>query len=100
MVTDAWNGYHSIPFHKSDRHLITFITLFGQWYYMRAPQGFLSSRDGYNLQATIAALMLSWQSLSARSAASMTRFTKTATLSSTSGGQSISSPSLVTEVLF
>ena len=47
-VTDAWNGYHSVPLHQSDRHLTTFITPFGPWRYTRAPQGFLSSGDGYN----------------------------------------------------
>ena len=47
-VTDAWNGYHSVPLRESDRHLTTFITLFGRWHYTRAPQGFLSSGDGYN----------------------------------------------------
>ena len=47
-VTDAWNGYHSVPLRESDRHLTTFITPFGRWKYTRAPQGFLSSGDGYN----------------------------------------------------
>ena len=47
-VTDAWNGYHSVPLRDSDRHLTTFITPFGKWRYTRAPQGFLSSGDGYN----------------------------------------------------
>lgn len=47
-VTDAWNGYHSVPLCQSDRHLTTFITPFGLWRYTRAPQGFLSSGDGYN----------------------------------------------------
>ena len=47
-VTDAWNGYHSVPLRKSDRHLTTFITPFGRWRYTRAPQGFLSSGDSYN----------------------------------------------------
>ena len=45
---DAWNGYHSVPLRESDRHLTTFITPFGRWQYTRAPQGFLSSGDGYN----------------------------------------------------
>ena len=48
MVTDAWNGYHSVPLRKSDWHLTTFITPFGYWHYTRAPEGFLSSGDGYN----------------------------------------------------
>ena len=47
-VTDAWNGYHSVSQRPSDRHLTTFITPFGRWRYLRAPQGFLSSGDGYN----------------------------------------------------
>ena len=47
-VTDAWNGYHSVPLRQSDRHLTTFITPFGRFRYTRAPQGFLSSGDGYN----------------------------------------------------
>ena len=47
-VTDAWNGYHSVPLRASDRHLTTFITPFGRYRYTRAPQGFLSSGDGYN----------------------------------------------------
>ena len=47
-VIDAWNGYHSIPLREEDRHLTTFITPFGRWRYTRAPQGFLSSGDGYN----------------------------------------------------
>jgi hypothetical protein len=46
-VTDAWNGYHSVPLRESDHHLTTFITPFGRWHYLRAPQGFLSSGDGY-----------------------------------------------------
>jgi len=47
-VTDAWNGYHSVPLRPQDRQLTTFITPFGRWRYLRAPQGFLSSGDGYN----------------------------------------------------
>ena len=34
-VTDAWNGYHSVPLRESDRHLTTFITPFGRWRYTR-----------------------------------------------------------------
>ena len=47
-VTDAWNGYHSVPLCTSDLHLTTFITPFGRRRHYRAPQGFLSSGDGYN----------------------------------------------------
>ncbi|KAK3732636.1 hypothetical protein QZH41_011401, partial [Actinostola sp. cb2023] len=41
-------GTDSVPLRQSDRHLTTFITPFGRWQYARAPQGFLSSGDGYN----------------------------------------------------
>ena len=47
-VSDAWNGYHSVPLRESDRHLTSFITPFGKWRYLRTPQGFVSSGDGYN----------------------------------------------------
>ena len=47
-VIDAWNGYHSLVIHKDDRGLTTFITPWGVFRYVRAPQGFLSSGDGYN----------------------------------------------------
>ena len=46
-VMDAWNGYHSVPLGESDCNLTTFITPFRRWHYTRAPQGFLSSGDGY-----------------------------------------------------
>ena len=47
-VTDAWNGYHSVPIHPDDRHLTTFITPWGRYRYKVAPQGFLASGDAYN----------------------------------------------------
>lgn len=46
-VTDAWNGYHSVPVAEGDRHLLTFITEFGRYRYRVAPQGYLASGDGY-----------------------------------------------------
>ena len=46
--TDAWNGYHSCPLDVRDRHLTTFITEKGRYWYAAAPQGFLASGDGYN----------------------------------------------------
>ena len=45
---DAWNGFHSVPLCEKDKHLTTFITPFGRFRYLRAPQGFASSGDGYN----------------------------------------------------
>ena len=47
-VFDAWNGFHSLPIRKEDRWLFTFITQWGVYRYCRAPQGFVSSGDGYN----------------------------------------------------
>ena len=47
-VTDAWNGYHSVPLRESDRHLTTFITPWGRYRYCRNPQGFVGAGDGYN----------------------------------------------------
>ena len=47
-VTDAWNGYHSVPLRDSDRHLTTFITPWGRYRYRRNPQGFVGAGDGYN----------------------------------------------------
>ena len=47
-VTDAWNGYHSVPINPGDRHPTTFITPWGRYMYRVAPQGFLASGDAYN----------------------------------------------------
>ena len=47
-VCDVWNGYHSVPLREEDRHLTTFITPWGHFRYKRAPQGFVSSGDGFN----------------------------------------------------
>lgn len=45
---DCWNGYHSVPLHKADRHLTTFITPWGRYQYNTAPQGYIASGDGYS----------------------------------------------------
>ena len=47
-VFDAWNGYHSVPLRKEDRHLTTFITPWGRYRYCTAPQGYIASGDGYS----------------------------------------------------
>ena len=47
-ITDAWNGYHSVPIREEDRHVTTFITPWGRYRYKVAPQGFLASGDAYN----------------------------------------------------
>ena len=46
-VTDAWNGYHSVPIREEDRHLTTFITPWGRYRYKTCPQGYAASQDGY-----------------------------------------------------
>ena len=46
-VLDAWNGYHSLPLAESARDATTFITEFGRYRYLRAPQGFHASGDAY-----------------------------------------------------
>ena len=47
-VTDARDGFHSIPLHPDDRNLTAFLTPSGRYRFLRAPQGFTSSGDGYN----------------------------------------------------
>ena len=47
-VTDAWNGYHSVPLREGDRYLTTFITPWGRYRYRVAPQGSAVSGDAYN----------------------------------------------------
>ena len=49
-VFDAWNGYHSVPLHPDDKHLTTFITPWGRYRYLVAPQGYIASGDGYSLR--------------------------------------------------
>ena len=46
-TTDAWNGYHSVPLHPKDRHITTFLTPWGRMRYRVAPQGSVSSGDGF-----------------------------------------------------
>ena len=46
-TVDCWHGYHSVPLHPADRHLTTFITMWGRYRYRTAPQGLISAGDGY-----------------------------------------------------
>ena len=46
-VLDAWNGYHSVLLSPDARDATTFITEWGRYRYLRAPQGFHASSDGY-----------------------------------------------------
>lgn len=46
-VLDAWNGYHSLSLAPSARDATSFITEWGRYRYLRAPQGFHAAGDGY-----------------------------------------------------
>ena len=46
-TVDPWNGYHSIELAEKSRNLTTFITQWGCYRYLVAPQGFLGSGDAY-----------------------------------------------------
>ena len=46
-IFDAWNGYHSVPLREEDRHFTTFITPWGRFRHMTAPQGYIASGDAY-----------------------------------------------------
>ena len=48
-VLDAWNGYHSLPLSPAARDATRFITEWGHYWYLRAPQVFHASGDGYTL---------------------------------------------------
>ena len=47
-MIDNWNAYHSVPIAEEDRHVTTFLTPWGRYRYLVAPQGFLASGDGFN----------------------------------------------------
>ena len=44
---DAWNGYHSMRLNPSASAATTFITEWGRYRYLRAPQGYHVAGDGY-----------------------------------------------------
>ena len=46
-IFDAWNGYHSVALAEEDRHYTTFITPWGRYRYLTAPQGYIASGDAY-----------------------------------------------------
>ena len=47
-VFDNWHGYHSLQLaSEQDRDITTFITQFGRFRYLTAPQGLKSSGDGF-----------------------------------------------------
>ena len=79
-VSDAWNGYHSVPLRQSDRHLTTFIT-FGRWRYTRG-----RLKGSFPLVTdTTAASMRYYLTLSERSVVWMTPSTVTPTCRRTGG---------------
>ena len=47
---DCVDGYHGIPLAQEDWHKTTFLTEKGRFQYMRAPQGYGSSNDGYTIR--------------------------------------------------
>ena len=49
---DVWNAYHCVPVRLEDRDKLTFITQWGRYRYLKAPQGYLASGDGYTLGTT------------------------------------------------
>lgn len=46
-VLDAWNGYHSLGLSPRSRDYTTFITEWGRYRCLRAPQGFHAAGDAY-----------------------------------------------------
>lgn len=46
-VLDAWNGYHSLALAPNARDATTFITEWGRYRYLSAPQGFHAAGDAY-----------------------------------------------------
>ena len=46
-MLDIWNAYHSVPIREEDREKTSFITEEGTYSYLRAPQGYLASGDGF-----------------------------------------------------
>merc|ERR1712082_3524 len=50
-VMDAWNGYHAVELDEESRNLTAFITPFGRYRYLRAPQGQSGAGDAYTKRA-------------------------------------------------
>jgi hypothetical protein len=47
-MTDAWEGYHSVPLDKESSKLTSFVTPFGCYRYLTNPHGNHVSGDAYN----------------------------------------------------
>ena len=52
-VLDVWNAYHAVPIKEEDREKLTFITPWGRYRYLKAPQGYIASGDGYTHRDSI-----------------------------------------------
>ena len=50
---ECLNGYHSVPLAPEDRALTTFITPWGKYRYLVAPQGFLAAGDAYTARLSV-----------------------------------------------
>ena len=46
-VMDAWSGYHALPLTEESKEYTTFLTPWGKFRYLRAPQGYLASGNTY-----------------------------------------------------
>ena len=49
-ILDAKDGYHSIPLAPESRALTTYISEWGRYWYLRAPQGWTGSGDAYTVR--------------------------------------------------
>ena len=53
-TADALHGYWQIELAEEDRHLTTFITPYGRYYYCRGPMGFAATGDAYCYRGDLA----------------------------------------------
>ena len=61
-VLDAWNGYHSLLLDPVSRDATTFITEWGRYRYLRAPQGFHAAGDAYTRRFDDITVDMPWKS--------------------------------------
>ena len=52
-MLDIWNAYHAVLIKEEDRHKLTFITPLGWYHYLKAPQGYIATGDGYRRRDSI-----------------------------------------------
>ena len=58
-VLDVWNAYNSAPIRAEDKDKTTLIIPWGRYHYLRAPQGYLSSGDGFTPHTIEPAMLIS-----------------------------------------